>query len=292
MTELEDNNVKIPTITFLGLCLFASLSLAESVKLSNASSKTVVADYLQGTNNANPIVILHGFLQTNEFSTVSRLASALHDSGYTVLNPTLSLGLSNRKQSLSCEAIHTHSLASDADEFKLWINWLHKKTGRPVTIIGHSAGGPVILKYMQDNNAKFMDHTILISLSYYSSGPTAYETRAHAETALKAINSGSNPLGSYALSYCKTYPTYASAFLSYYNWNKAKVSSVVGQFNERISVILGTDDKRLDSDWNQLLREKNNNIILIEGANHFFDQAYEFDLMDAIEGLLTEKMKR
>jgi len=286
--------MKIFKIIFLTLYLFlfASLSFAEPVKLSNASSKTVVADYLQGTNNANPVILLHGFLQTNEFPTVSRLESALHDSGYTVLNPTLSLGLSNRKQSLSCEAIHTHSLASDADELKLWINWLYKKTGRPVTIIGHSAGGPVVLKYMQDNNAKYMDHTILISLSYYASGPTANETQAHAETALKAINSGSNPLGSYALDYCKTYPTYASAFLSYYNWNRAKVSSAVSQFNDRISVIIGTGDKRIDSDWHQQLKKKHNNVILIEGANHFFDQAYEFDLTDTIENLLTEKMKR
>lgn len=285
--------MKILSITLSGLCLLlvTTLGLADSIKLSNKSGKAIVADYLQGTNNANPVIILHGFLQTNEFSTVSRLATALHDSGYTVLNPTLSLGLSNRKQSLSCEAIHTHSLDSDAAELKQWISWLHKKTGKPVTIIGHSAGGIVVLKYIQDNKAKFIGDSILISLSYYVSGPVSNETSAHAEAALKAINSGSDPLGSYALDYCKTYPTYASAFLSYYNWNRDKVSSVVAQFKDHVSVIIGTHDKRIDSDWHQQLRKKHNNIIMIEGANHFFDQAYEFDLTDTIEGLLTEKIK-
>ena len=31
------------------------------------------------------------------------------------------------------------------------------------------------------------------------------------------------------------------------------------------------------------------NVVLIEGANHFFDQAHEFDLTDAIEKLLSER---
>ncbi len=282
---------KTSTILLSGLCLilFVMPVLAESIKLTNASGNVISAGFSQGSNSASPVLVLHGFLQTSKFSTVSRLLTSLHDIGYTVLSPTLSLGISNRKQSLSCEAIHTHSLDTDADELKQWIEWLYKKTGKPVTLIAHSAGGPVILKYMEDSDAKYVNHSILISLSFYNTGIYANENNEYAEKALKAINSGTNPLDTYALSYCKTYPTDARAFLSYYNWNRVKTSAVVNKFSDRVSIILGTGDKRMDDEWKKQLQEQHKNITLIEGANHFFDQAHEFELTDAIEELLSEK---
>lgn len=282
---------KIPTILLSGLCLifFVMPVLAESIKLTNASGNVISADFSQGTNNANPVLVLHGFLQTSKFSTVSRLVASLGDIGYTVLSPTLSLGISNRKQSLSCEAIHTHSLDTDADELRQWIEWLHIKTGKSVTLIAHSAGGPTILKYMEDSDAKYVAHSILISLSIFNAGIYSNENNEYAEKALKAINSGTNPLDSYALNYCKTYPTDARAFLSYYNWNRAKISAVIGKYNDRISIILGTGDKRMADEWKKKLQEQYNNVTLIEGANHFFNQAHEFELTDAIEELLSER---
>ncbi len=43
-------------------------------------------------------MILHGFMLTHNFQTVKQLAESLHESGYTVLTPSLSLGLTNEKQ--------------------------------------------------------------------------------------------------------------------------------------------------------------------------------------------------
>lgn len=269
-----------------GLAIWSSVANSETVKLINSSKKIIEADYLRGTNNGDPVILLHGFLQTNEFSTVSRLANTLNEYGYAVLNPTLSLGLSERKQSLACEAIHTHSLSTDAEELGLWVDWMYEKTNKPVILIGHSAGGPVILKYMQSTNARHIKHSILISLLYYASGPSANETEEHAKTAREIINQGSNAIATYALSYCETYPTYAKSFLSYYVWNREKVSATVGQFESKISVIIGGDDKRIDSDWQKDLKMKYDNISVIDGANHFFDQAHEFELTDNIENIL------
>lgn len=282
---------QISSVLLSALCLtlFVMPVLAESIKLTNASGNVITADFSQGTNNANPVLVLHGFLQTSKFSTVSRLVASLGDTGYTVLSPTLSLGISNRKQSLACEAIHTHSLDTDVGELRQWIEWLYKKTGKPVTLIAHSAGGPAILKYMEDSDAKYVNHAVLISLSFYNAGLYSNENNEYAEKALKAINSGANPLDTYALNYCKTYPTDARAFLSYYNWNRAKTSAVVNKFSDRISIILGTGDKRMEDEWKKQLQEQHKNVTLIEGANHFFDQAHEFELTDAIEELLSER---
>lgn len=260
---------------------------AKPVQLKNQHNKTVTADYLQGTNTQPAVLILHGFLQTREFSTVSRLANNLNEAGYTVLSPTLSLGLSNRKKSLSCEAIHTHTMTSDTAELAQWIDWLHTKTGKSVTLIGHSAGGPAILNYLQNKHNSTINHTILISLSYYASGPSANETPKHEAMAKAALSKKDKGLQQYALNYCKNYPTFASAFLSYYQWNKQKVASTVSNFKNNISIIIGTDDKRIDKNWRHHLDTKNQNVIAINGANHFFDKAYEFELTDMIEQLLA-----
>lgn len=267
--------------------LFTSLCLAQPVELKTASGHVVIADYLPGNNNRNPVILLHGFLQTRQFPTVARLATTLHESGYTVLNPSLSFGISNRDRSLSCEAIHTHSLESDADELGQWINWVRQKTGKPVTLIGHSSAGPVILQYMMATRARHVNQAILVSLYHYSSGPAATETPADAAAARRDMQRAPDMLGTYALGYCKTYPTYPRHFLSYYRWDRHRVKQAVEKFPERIAIIIGTGDKRIDPGWLADLENSNYHVIAIEGANHFFDQAHEFDLADAIEQLLS-----
>lgn len=270
------------------LILLFKPCLAEDIQLKTTTGNITSARFLTGDADNNPVLILHGFLQTNEFSTVQRLSTALHDSDYTVLSPTLSLGINNRKQSLSCEAIHTHTLDSDVSELKMWIDWLHAKTKMPVTLIAHSAGGTVMLKYMEEYGTGKLGKTILISLSYYASGPEANETTEHEAKAIAALKSDNPQIEAYALNYCKSYPSYPQAFLSYYNWNRSKTEASVKKFNKHISIIVGTDDKRIDDDWKFQLQKIPANMILIDGANHFFDQAHEFDLTDSIETLLQQ----
>lgn len=279
------------TLSFTKFFLFsivllnASTSFAESIRLTTTSDKEVIAAYLQGENDSNPVLILHGFLQTKEFSTVDMLATALNDSDYTVLSPTLSLGINNRKQSLSCEAVHTHSLDSDAVELKQWIEWLHKKTGKTVTLIGHSSAGQVLLKYMDNYDAKFINHAILISVSYFASDSDA--NKNNFKKAQAAIKENSNLIDTYSLDYCEVYSTYARNFLSYYSWDRDKTSHVISKFRDQVSIILGTSDKRINADWRRQVQNINNSTYLIEGANHFFDQAHGFDLIDAVEMLIT-----
>ena len=273
------------SISYIFLLLITTATTAQTIQLKN-NNLMMNADYLEGSNTQNPVIILHGLLQTHQFSTVSRLATALNEAGYTVLSPTLSLGINNRKMSLSCEAIHTHSMNSDSDELKQWINWLKTKSGKDINLIGHSAGGPTILNYLETYKADVIKKVILISLSYYATGPTANETEQHEKLAKKHIQSDSEKIHDYALNYCRSYPTYAKDFLSYYQWNTEKVTQAVGSFKDIITIIIGTGDKRIDSDWRKQLNKKYNNVISIEGANHFFDQSHEFELIDTIENLL------
>ncbi len=261
-------------------------AFAETIELETTEGKAAEATFLQGDNDAPPLLILHGFLQTREFPTVKRLATALNESGYSVLTPTLTLGLNRRNKSLACEAIHTHNTETDTAEIKQWIDWLHKKTGKKITLIGHSAGTQTLLSYVDGHGDKTIHSAILISMSYFSQGPGSYETPDLAATARAELEKGFNPLGKYSLGYCKNYPTRAADFLSYYEWNPEKVATSAKKISNKASIIIGTGDKRLSAEWRQKLIDNGFRVISIEGANHFFDQAHEFDLLDAMESLL------
>jgi len=277
--------MRLISISYILLLLLSTSVTAQPIQLKS-NNLVMNAEYLEGSNTQNPVIILHGLLQTYEFSTVSRLATALNEAGYTVLSPTLSLGINNRKMSLSCEAIHTHSMNSDSEELKQWIDWLKTKTGKEINLIGHSAGGPTILNYLEMNNADLIKKVVLISLSYYATGPTANETEQHEKYAKEHIKIDPDKIHNYALNYCRSYPSFAKDFLSYYEWNTEKVTQAVGTFRDKISIIIGTGDKRIDSSWRKQLNIKYNNVISIDGANHFFDQSHEFELIDVIEELL------
>ena len=88
----------------LGLLVAASAVPVQAgsarIELEVVPGITAEADYWPGEADKPAVLILHGFLQTREFPTVRRLAEALADEGYSVLTPSLTLGLNRRRQSL------------------------------------------------------------------------------------------------------------------------------------------------------------------------------------------------
>lgn len=261
----------------------------EIVELDVGNGITGSAQFIQGSNEAPAILILHGFLQTRDFYTIRRLGTALVDSGYTVLTPTLSLGLDRRKQSLPCEAIHSHSLDSDIKEIEVWVEWLNQKTGRPAVVMGHSAGGVLLAAYLGQRSEAGVSNSILISLAYFGQNPAVNETSADAERAREALASGQNELSNYGLSYCKEYLTTARNFLSYYDWSRERISSALQGITAPVSIVVGSNDHRIDQAWINNIQQNGINVVSIEGANHFFDNEYEFELTDVIEEILSAK---
>jgi len=261
-------------VGFIGLSLLLmSSARAELVFSEVRPGITAGANYTSGDPDAPPVLILHGFLQTHEFYTVRRLHESLAESGYTVLSPTLSLGIDKRKQSLDCEAIHTHDLYEDVEEIDHWVKWLNGKHGKPVVLIGHSAGGVVMTRYLESNPEASVAHSILVSLSYLRGEDKGRRT---------------GPLGEYKLGFCETYPSPPAAYRSYVEWGAEKMLLALRNAASRVSVILGSADERIRKDWRDLLSSSEVQITNVDGANHFFDSEHEFDLLDAVEELLAE----
>lgn len=281
-------------VVFVGLnffCISTSVPAQEDVTQSRIITLPVsekissYGEFYPGEDKKPVVLILHGFMLTHNFQTVKRLAEALHDSGYTVLTPTLSLGINKRKMSLSCEAIHTHSLNEDINEINQWVKWLNLKTGKKIILIGHSAGSSQIIAYAHQYPDAPVKQLIFLSMPNFGDAPNSFATRKDVELAKNTPDK--NELKTFALSYCSKYVTTAKYFMSYYNLSKDNLYQYLKQSPINKTLILGSKDTRVDKEWNKSLASANIKIIIIKGANHFFDDEYEFDLLDTVEKILA-----
>lgn len=260
----------------LVLCVLPMAAVAETVVLELRPGIPATAEFRNPDGADDPVLILHGFLQTRDFPTVRRLAEFLAGEDHPVLTPTLSLGVPARSQSLRCEALHTHDLAQDVAELARWVNWLYERTRRPVVLIGHSAGGHLITRYLARYPASHLKQVILISIA-----PPAGHPPAGGEP-----QEGADELADYALAYCRRYPTTRSAFHSYADWGPEQMIDAMARAAVPVRVVIGGADERLKPEWRALLREAGVALIEVPGAGHFFDDEHEFELDDRIESLL------
>ena len=269
----------------LGLLFIYLLAIpvsAQTIHLSVSQNITATAELMQGSAEGRSILLLHGFLQTRDFFTVRRLADTLHEDGHTVLLPTLSLGVDQRRQSLACEAIHTHSIEQDTSEIALWVDWLSKHQNSKVTLIGHSIGSLLLLAYLDKASFDRIEGSLFISLIAFIQGPIAKESEADRLKAISQLESKQNAITEYPLAFCEKYATTPKNYLSYVTWDKHRTVATLKKLNKQPVIILGNNDKRLGNDWLPLLKETGVDIIQIDGANHFFNHEHEFELADTI----------
>jgi esterase/lipase len=260
----------------------------EKISLKVSDSINATANFYPGDKDKPSILILHGFMLTAQFHTVNRLAESLHESGFTVLTPTLSLGINKRAKSLECEAIHTHSLSQDLKEIDLWNRWLHEKTGKNTILIGHSSASIMLIWYLADTPSSPVDSVIFLSLPNFGPSQFNNETEADARAAQDLVEKNNHALHEFGLAYCKKYVSSAKDFLSYYQLSKANIRKKLEQLSIDKTLIYGSEDKRIDRQWNQDLEKLDIQVITIKKANHFFDFEHEFELLDTIETLLNQ----
>lgn len=275
------------TVGILIFLISAFPVMAAQVTLAINDKHNATANFIEGDADKPALIFIHGFLQTANFSTVKRLADELSESGYAVLLPNLSLGYDFRQVSLPCESIHTHKITDDSNEISLWVDWLEKKTGKPIILIGHSAGSNNIVDYLRTPELS-VKKSILISLAYFGARPGAFETEESLLKAQQMLDISDNGLATFSLAFCKEYTTTASAFMSYYQYSREKVIEVLKNTSVPASIIVGGADDRIAIDWARQLAENDLNVQVVDGASHFFDQEHEFDLFDRVIEELAE----
>jgi dienelactone hydrolase len=267
---------------FLVVMLAAVAAKAEIVTLTMPNKLVAQAEYLAGQPGKPAVLIQHGFLQTHDFPTVSRLAQALHGEGYTVLAPTMTLGVPFRKQSLACEAMHTHTRKDDFRELDTWLKWLVQKGHFSFVAVGHSQGSTELLAYLLAKPVIPASRFIAVSIiDVNTSRDPKVNNRIETELRGRVARGDRSPV-TYPLSFCPKLTATAESILSYQEWSPKRILDGVKSLRIPVSLIMGGNDDRLGPSWIEQLRKTGKKVHVIEGANHFLDGQHEFDLLDLV----------
>ncbi|MCU7801346.1 MAG: DUF1749 domain-containing protein [gamma proteobacterium symbiont of Lucinoma myriamae] len=271
-------------ILLILLCFSTSLFAKElSIPLNNALHG--LAEYTEGDKDKPAVLIMHGILQTRNFSTTQKIGDFLEESGYTTLRPTISLGVDSRKESLACEAIHTHTMESDIEEIAQWVQWLKKRNHQSIILLGHSAGASLLVAYLDKykNSQITPEKVILISLAYFGNRPSSNATSSEIDKARKAVAAGQLGPASFGFIYCNKYVSLPEAYLSYIEWSQKRITEALINIRSPVSLLFGAGDKRIDQAWPAKLSKMGMDVHITDEANHFFHGSHEFDLLDFIE---------
>ena len=282
----------MPVTALIVLLLVAAVPTAADagsarMELTIVPGVVAEADYWPGAADMPAILIVHGFLQTRDFPTVRRLATALAEEGFSVLTPSLSLGLNRRLRSLACEAVHTHAMQHDVAELRAWTAWLAQRTGKPPVVIGHSTGGVQLAAMLEANPDLAVRHALLIGLTYFGQELGSESAEALRARARDDLARGQEHVNPYALTYCRKYVTTAANLLSYLQWDSRRLQQTITAGTVPVTVIVGAHDESIDQAWLQALRAGGVSVRAVAGARHFFDLAHEPDLLDAVEQVIT-----
>lgn len=266
------------------LALTGTWAQADIVTLAVDGKLTARAEYLAGKPDKPAVLMLHGFLQTHEFPTTQRLANNLASEGYTVLSPTLSLNIPNRRQSLSCEAIHTHTLDGGLRELRVWLDWL-KKRHKTVVLIGHSFGSVYLLAYLQAHPDPTVRKLIGVSIieGRLHSGE---QKREQIVRQLRSVARSQHPaMIKQQFTFCKQLQGTPQSLLSYLEWSPDRILATINRVQVPMTFIVGSEDDLFGPDWIDRLRLTRAKVVLVQGADHFMDGEHEFTLLDDV---LTE----
>lgn len=270
------------------LYLTGTSAFAQSIEETLPSGIVATANFHSADTARPAILLLHGFLQTPNYQTTTSLADAMVDANYTLLAPTLSLGINKRRKSLPCEALHLHTMPQDVAEVTFWIDWLASKGYKDIIIVGHSYGSLQAVVYAAGTPNAAVKKIIATSLVDFDHTTDEKDIRAQIMRARAAVQKGNTEPLSFALSYCKQYVAPATAFLSYAEWSKARILKALATTKIPLDVVLGSNDSRMDKRWPELLEANHARVSIISGANHFFDAEYEFDLIDRVLALINK----
>ena len=194
-------------------------------------------------------------MTTYEFNTVQSMVNQISELGYTVLAPTLSLGINNRHASLPCDAIHTHTMEDDLAEVEFWVKWLVSRGYRNIVLVGHSSGSLQLAIYVSRHPERAVRKVIatsLVNMQQYT--PVATMT-GDIKTADELRTKKPPPLHQYHLVYCADYTSTPQSYLSYIEWSRNKVLETLQQRKVPIVVIMGGSDKRFGPDWITSMRK-------------------------------------
>lgn len=261
---------------------------ADVVTLTLQQGLTARAEYRPGGRDKPAVLILHGFLQTHSFPTVHNLAEGLATAGYSVLTPTLTLGVTHRRQSLPCEAIHTHTHEDNMRELDAWLRWLKAQGHQRIVLIGHSLGSAELLLYLQARRPRTVVQFIALSLVEPRFDLKPENLEQLRQTMQRRAARGDRQVLTHSLSFCRNFTAVPQTFASYLAITPQRLLAAARSLSIPATFIMGGGDERLGSGWVERLRRTGKTVIVIPNASHFLDGEHEFELIDTVLATLEQ----
>lgn len=282
--------IKLNLISKATVCMlfFPLPALAETIEVKLPSGITAYAEFRQGTSSQTAVLSLHGFLQTHHSQPMSALASNLVAAGYTVLSPTISLGINRRKQSMPCEAAHNHTMDDEVAEVAYWADWLSSRGYKNIVPVGFSSTGNIsLLQYNAQGSHPAIKKMILTSINPVQINRAEYLKMQAGKTS--KVGTQSKKISRYSVGFCKNnFSATQNTYLSYSRFTDENILQLLSQANVPLEIILGSADTVLPANWQAKIMASNPrvHVFMLDKASHFFDGTTELDLADSIESIL------
>lgn len=267
-----------------GLALSANLELAE------------------GNSMADGVVLLtHGTLAHNKMEIIVALQGALAERGISSLAPTLSLGVANRTGMYDCAVPATHKHSDAMDEIGLWLNWAKDQGVTNVVLAGHSRGGNQTAWFAARHPDAAVSKVVLIAPATWNAEKAAMGFEKTHKRALKGAmaeaqalidaDKGDAMLKGMGVLYCPGADVTAASFVSYYEEDaRMHTPNLMGMIGKPTLVIAGSEDtvvEGLIEATKPLADAGTVELVVIDGASHFFLDFYAEDVADAIEAFIA-----
>jgi pimeloyl-ACP methyl ester carboxylesterase len=276
---------KQPPLLYLLLLGLVASSLSaqshgKSVSLKVREQIVALADYRKGDADKPVLVLVHGFMQTHDFHTIHNLITSLHDEGFSILAPNLSLNVPYRRKALACEAINTHTIEDAVEELDSWSQWLIDQGHRHIILIGHSSGSLKNLAFFLSTKKPEVRRLIGISIVESRMNASGEEIAQLQQQLKQRIANNDKRLTRHQLSFCKVFQATPQSLLSYLRWTPSYILQRIQETHKDVSFIMGGNDNRLGPGWIEKLKATGKPVHVIEGSNHFMDGAHEFELLE------------
>lgn len=286
------------SVFFLASVQAGEVSLEHAGLKLNASWIPAGEDWQSG-----PVLLMtHGTLAHGRMEIMATLQQLFADAGLSSLSITLGLGQNDRHGMYDCATLHTHRHTDALDEIGLWLQWLKAQGAEQVVLLGHSRGGNQTAWFALERDDPVIKQVVLIAPQTWSEQAEAasYEKRygesvnkllAQAQAQVDA-GKGSAEIKTPGFIYCADATATADAVLSYYGPEpRMDTPSLLPKIDKPVLVIAATNDESvpgLPERLAPLAEQGEIELVVIEGADHFFRDLYADEVVEAIQPFIEQ----
>lgn len=287
---------------FLAILLIPLALHAEEVQIAH-NGLHLNAEYNQVNDDlAAPVVLLtHGTLAHNGMEIIHTFSGLLNDAGFNTLAITLSLGIDNRHGMYDCKVPHTHKHTDAMDEIGLWVDWLKARGAGNIVLLGHSRGGDQTAWYAAERAVPEIGKVVLVApatwseekhlLGYEKSYKTALAPIYNKAREMVDAGKGDTLMKGVGFIYCADAEVSAAAFENYYrNEPRFDTANLLPHIQVPVLVVAGSDDKVVADIVDKVEAigvNEQRQLLVIDGADHFFRDLYADDAIAAVVDFIT-----